>query len=40
VLREKNWGDNVQAFGPGSIPGGGYGTGSINVFGSSYFPGV
>jgi Carboxypeptidase regulatory-like domain len=39
-LREKNWGDNVQAFGPGSIPGGAYGTGSMNMFGSTYFPGV
>ena len=40
ILREKNWGDNEQAFGPGSIPGGSYGTGSINTFGSNYFPGV
>src|SRR5208282_1806189 len=40
ILREKNWGDNEQPFGPGSIPGGSAGTGSINVFGSSYFPGV
>jgi Carboxypeptidase regulatory-like domain len=40
ILREKNWGDNVQAFGPGSIPGGSAGTGSINMFGSSYFPGI
>jgi hypothetical protein len=40
VLREKNWGDNVQAFGPDAIPGGNYGTGSINVFGSKYFPGI
>ncbi|MGA2806495.1 MAG: carboxypeptidase regulatory-like domain-containing protein [Terracidiphilus sp.] len=40
ILREKNWGDNQQAFGPGSIPGGSAGTGSINVFGSNYFPGV
>jgi hypothetical protein len=39
-LREKNWADNSQAFGPTSIPGGSYGTGSINVFGSKYFPGV
>jgi len=39
-LREKNWADNAQAFAPSSIPGGGYGTGSINVFGSNYFPGV
>jgi hypothetical protein len=39
-LREKNWGDNEQPFGPNSIPGGTAGTGSINVFGSSYFPGV
>ena len=40
VLREKNWGDNEQPFGPSSIPGGAAGTGSINVFGSSYFPGI
>ena len=40
VLREKNYGDNEQPFGPGSIPGGSAGTGSINVFGSKYFPGV
>jgi len=40
VLREKDWGDNEQAFGPNSIPGGSYGTGSINTFGSSYFPGI
>jgi len=40
VLREKNWGDNVQAFGPDAIPGGSAGTGSINVFGSGYFPGI
>jgi Carboxypeptidase regulatory-like domain/TonB dependent receptor len=40
VIREKNWGDNDQAFGPNSIPGGSAGTGSINVFGSNYFPGI
>ncbi|MGA2653510.1 MAG: TonB-dependent receptor [Terracidiphilus sp.] len=40
IIREKNWGDNEQAFGPGSIPGGTAGTGSINMFGSNYFPGV
>ena len=40
VIREKNWADNEQAFGPGSIPGGSAGTGSINMFGSKYFPGV
>ncbi|HTW78311.1 MAG TPA: carboxypeptidase regulatory-like domain-containing protein [Terracidiphilus sp.] len=39
-LREKNWADNSQAFGPSAIPGGAYGTGSINVFGSNYFPGI
>jgi hypothetical protein len=39
VLREKNWSDNSQAFGPTSIPGGSYGTGSINAF-SPYFPGI
>ncbi|MGB6688934.1 MAG: carboxypeptidase regulatory-like domain-containing protein [Terracidiphilus sp.] len=40
VLREKDYGDNEQAFGPNSIPGGSAGTGSINVFGSNYFPGI
>ncbi len=39
-IREKNWGDNEQPFGPSSIPGGTAGTGSINMFGSNYFPGV
>lgn len=39
-IREKIWGDNQQPFGPDSIPGGPAGTGSINVFGSKYFPGV
>jgi hypothetical protein len=40
LIREKIWGDNEQPFGPNSIPGGSAGAGSINVFGSSYFPGV
>ena len=40
VIREKNYGDNEQPFSPGSIPGGSAGTGSINVFGSNYFPGI
>ena len=40
VLREKIWADNEQPFAPSSIPGGTAGTGAINVFGSSYFPGV
>ena len=40
VIREKNWGDNEQAFGPGAIPGGSAGTGTINMFGSNYFPGI
>jgi hypothetical protein len=39
-IREKNWADNEQPFGPNSIPGGTAGTGSINVFSSGYFPGV
>ena len=39
-LREKNWGDNAQAFGANSIPGGAAGTGTINMFGSNYFPGI
>jgi len=40
ILREKIWGDNEQPFGPDSIPGGAAGTGSINMFGSKYFPGI
>jgi hypothetical protein len=40
VIREKNYGDNEQPFSPSSIPGGAAGTGSINVFGSNYFPGI
>ncbi len=43
VLREKNWADNDQAFAPSAIPGNnstGVSNGSINVFGSSYFPGI
>ncbi|MGA7343463.1 MAG: TonB-dependent receptor [Terracidiphilus sp.] len=40
VLREKDWADNEQPFGPSSIPGGMYPAGSINTFGSKYFPGV
>ncbi len=39
-LREKNWADNEQPFGPKAIPGGSLGTVSINQFGSNYFPGV
>jgi hypothetical protein len=39
-LREKNYADNEQAFGPSAIPGGSYGTASINAFGSGYFPGI
>jgi hypothetical protein len=40
VIREKIYGTNEQPFGPDSIPGGSAGTGSINVFGSKYFPGI
>ncbi len=40
VIREKNYGTNSQPFTPQSIPGGSFGTGSINTFGSTYFPGV
>ena len=40
VLREKIYGDNEQPFSADSIPGGSAGNGSINVFGSKYFPGV
>ncbi|MGA2889092.1 MAG: TonB-dependent receptor [Terracidiphilus sp.] len=40
IIREKNYADNEQPFGPGSIPGGTAGTGSINMFGSNYFPGI
>ncbi len=39
-LREKNYADNEQPFGPHAFPGGAYGTGSINTFTSNYFPGV
>jgi Carboxypeptidase regulatory-like domain/TonB dependent receptor len=39
-IREKIYGTNEQPFGPGAIPGGTVGTGSINEFGSTYFPGV
>jgi len=40
IIREKNWADNEQPFGPSNIPGGTMPSGSINEFGSSYFPGV
>jgi hypothetical protein len=40
IIREKNYGDNEQPFSPSSIPGGTAGTGSINMFGSNYFPGI
>jgi hypothetical protein len=39
-LREKLWVDNEQPFSPSAIPGGSVGTATINVFGSTYFPGV
>jgi Carboxypeptidase regulatory-like domain/TonB dependent receptor len=39
-LREKTWMNNEQPFGPSSIPGGTFGTASINTFGSTYFPGI
>ncbi|WP_213805165.1 TonB-dependent receptor [Granulicella sp. dw_53] len=39
-LREKIYSNNEQPFTPQSIPGGTYGTGSINTFGSTYFPGI
>ncbi|HVC47645.1 MAG TPA: TonB-dependent receptor [Terracidiphilus sp.] len=39
-IREKIYGTNEQPFGPDSIPGGSAGNGSINQFGSTYFPGV
>ena len=39
-LREKIYANNAQPFGPGGIPGGGVGPAAINMFGSSYFPGV
>ncbi len=39
-IREKDFADNEQPFGPKAIPGGAYGTGSINEFGSNYFPGI
>lgn len=39
-IREKNYATNEQPFSPASIPGGNFGTGAINLFGSNYFPGV
>ena len=39
-IREKDYADNEQPFGPNAIPGGAYGTGSINEFGSPYFSGI
>ena len=39
-IREKNWADNEQPFGPSSIPGGSMPSGAINMFGSDYFPGI
>jgi hypothetical protein len=39
-LREKIYSNNEQPFSPSSIPGGAYGNAAINVFGSSYFPGI
>jgi hypothetical protein len=39
-LREKIYSTNNQAFGPSDIPGGAAGDASINMFGSTYFPGV
>src|SRR5215472_512496 len=39
-IREKDWANNEQPFGPSSIPGGSLGTASINTFGSAYFPGI
>jgi len=39
-LREKDWADNVQPWGPNNMPSTAYGTPSINTFGSGYFPGV
>jgi hypothetical protein len=39
-IREKNWADNEQPWGPNSMPSTPYGTPSINMFNSSYFPGV
>jgi hypothetical protein len=39
-LREKIYSTNEQPFTPQSIPGGSYGTATINTFGSTYFPGI
>jgi hypothetical protein len=39
-MREKIYGDNEQPFGPSNIPSGNVPAGSINEFGSNYFPGV
>jgi hypothetical protein len=39
-VREKIFATNDQPFGPSNIPGGTYGTGQIDQFGSTYFPGI
>ncbi len=39
-IREKNWATNEQPWGPNNMPSTPYGTPSINMFGSGYFPGV
>jgi hypothetical protein len=38
-IREKNYGTNEQPYGPNDMPSTPYGTPSINMFGSTYFPG-
>ncbi|MDP9039052.1 MAG: TonB-dependent receptor [Acidobacteriota bacterium] len=40
LLREKIYANNQQAFAPQNIPGGSVGNAAINMFGSTYFPGV
>ena len=39
-IREKNWADNQQPWGPNNMPSTPFGTPNINMFGSNYFPGV
>jgi len=39
-IREKNWATNEQPWDPAHMPSTPYGTPSLNMFGSKYFPGI
>ena len=39
-IREKDYANNEQPFGPSAVPGGAFGTAAFNTFGSNYFQGV